>query len=71
MTLPAPNHPCWLRLADGALSRLKTQHLGIQLLTKRLERSADPPAVKAREIHAFFDKWGRALPGEVEQISTL
>ena len=61
MAVPAPNHPVWQKLANGGMARLKTQHLGTQLMTKRLERSTDTAAVKAAEIHAFFEKWERAL----------
>lgn len=71
MAVPPPNHACWQRLASGGLARLKTQHLGTQLLTKRLERSTDPLSVKASEIHAFFTKWERVLPGEVQQLASL
>jgi len=71
MAVPALNHPCWSRLADGALSRLKTQHLGTQLMTKRLQRSADPVHLKAAEIHAFFAKWERALSAEIQQLTAL
>ena len=71
MAVPAPNHPCWQRLANGGLLRLKTAHLGTQLMTKRLQRSTDPVATKAAEIHAFFAKWERALPSEVQQLTTL
>ncbi|MEY4416777.1 MAG: hypothetical protein RIQ53_4070 [Pseudomonadota bacterium] len=71
MSLPAPNHPCWQKLATGALNRLKTQHLGTQLLSKRIERSTDPMDVKVKEIQAFFAKWERALPAEVAQLAAL
>ncbi|AWI52662.1 hypothetical protein DEH84_03945 [Aquabacterium olei] len=71
MAVPAPNHPCWQRLASGGLSKLKTQHLGTQLLTKRIERSADPLPVKAAEIQAFFTKWEKVLPAEVAQLTSL
>jgi hypothetical protein len=71
MTVPAPNHPCWQRLASGGLSRLTTQHLGTQLMAKRIERSTDPVTVKAAELHAYFVKWERALPKEVQQLATL
>ncbi len=71
MAVPAPNHPCWQRLASGGLARLKTQHLGTQLMTKRIERSADPVATKAAEVHAFFAKWERALAPELAQIQFL
>jgi hypothetical protein len=71
MGLPPPNHPCWLRLATGALARLHTQNLAAQLLTKRLERSTDPPGVKANRIREFFIKWERALGDEIEQLTHL
>jgi hypothetical protein len=71
MAIPAPQHPCWQKLASGALSKMKTQHLGTQLMTKRLERSSDPVAQKAAEIHAFFSKWEKALPAEVQQLTIL
>ena len=71
MAVPTPNHPCWQRLAGGALSRLKTQHLGTQLMMKRLERSADPLPKKSAEIQAYFVRWERALPLEVEQLAAL
>ena len=71
MALPPPNHPCWTRLANGGLARLRTQHLGTQLLTKRLERSTDPAQIKAAEIQAFFVKWERVLAAEVAQLATL
>ena len=64
MTIPTPTHPCWLRLANGGLARLKTQHLGTQLMTKRIERSADSPLQKSAEIRAFFEKWERVLQNE-------
>lgn len=71
MSLPPNTHPCWQRLASGGITRLKTQHLGTQLLAKRIERSADPLPTKVREIQAFFTKWERALPTEVAQLATL
>lgn len=71
MTVPSAEHPCWQRLAAGALARMQTQHLGTQLMIKRLERSNDPPAAKAREIHAFFARWERALSQEVQQLTRL
>jgi hypothetical protein len=71
MSVPAPNHPCWQRLASGGLARLKTQHLGTQLMTKRLERSSDPVSTKATEIHAFFARWERALAPELAQINFI
>ncbi|MBL8307729.1 MAG: hypothetical protein JNM33_13610 [Rubrivivax sp.] len=71
MAVPAPNHPCWQRLAAGGLSRIKTQHLGTQFMTKRLERSTDPVSQKAAEIHAFFAKWERVLGQEIQQLTSV
>lgn len=71
MAVPPATHPCWQRLASGSLSKLKTAHLGTQLLTKRIERSPDPVNVKAQELHAYFTKWERALPSEIQQLATL
>lgn len=71
MPVPAPNHPCWQRLANGAIANIKTQHLGTQLMAKRVQRSTDPIPVKAAELHAFFARWERALPAEVQQLTTL
>ncbi|OYV01118.1 MAG: hypothetical protein CFE45_06235 [Burkholderiales bacterium PBB5] len=71
MAIPAPNHPCWTRLANGGMSKLKTQHLGTQLLAKRIERSSDPLDAKVRDIQAFFTKWERALPAEVQQLTIV
>jgi len=71
MPIPSVNHPCWQKLANGGLARLKTQHLGTQLLTKRLERSTDPITVKVNEIHAFFTKWERVLPSEIQQLNSI
>lgn len=71
MLIPAPNHPCWLKLAGGSLEKLKTQHLGTQLLIKRVVRSTDPVSAKATELHAYFTKWERILPNEIAQLTTL
>jgi hypothetical protein len=71
MAVPDQNHPCWQRLAAGAIARLKTQHLGTQLMTKRLEHSTDSVSVKAAEIHAYFAKWERILVSEVQQLTSL
>ena len=71
MTIPASSHPCWQRLASGGLTRLKTQHLGTQLMTKRLERSSEPVHAKAAEIHAFFAKWEKVLPNEIQQLTSI
>ena len=71
MSIPSASHPCWQRLASGALARIKTQHLGTQLMTKRMERSTDPVPVKAAELHAFFSKWERVLAAEVQQLANV
>jgi hypothetical protein len=71
VALPPPNHACWQKMASGGMSRLKTQQLGIQLMTKRLERSTESVSTKAAEIHAYFVKWERTLANEVTQLSTL
>ena len=71
MTLPTLNHPCWQKLASGGLSKIRTQHLGTQLLAKRIERSTDPIASRAAEVHAFFSKWERILPTEVAQLTSV
>lgn len=71
VSVPSPSNPCWVRLANGGLKRLKTNHLGTQFLVKRLERSTDPLPVKAAEIHAFFAKWERILTAELEQIASI
>ncbi|MFZ2989238.1 hypothetical protein [Ideonella sp.] len=71
MAVPAPNHPCWQRLASGGMSKIKTQHLGTQLLAKRIERSTDPMSAKISDIQAFFTKWERVLSAEVQQLSSI
>jgi hypothetical protein len=71
MALPAPDHPCWMRLAGGALSQMNTTHLATRLITKRLERSSDPVAAKAAEIRAFFTKWESSLAHEIPQLTKL
>jgi len=71
MALPPSNHPCWQKLASGGISRLKTQQLGIQLMSKRLERSTDPVSTKAAEVHAYFVKWERTLANEIPQLTTI
>jgi hypothetical protein len=53
------------------MSRLKTTHLGTQMLAKRLECSSDPLPAKASEIHAFFAKWERVLAAELAQVTTI
>jgi hypothetical protein len=69
--VPPLSNPCWARLANGGLKRLKTNHLATQFLVKRLERSTDPVPVKAAEIHAFFAKWERILTAELDQIASI
>lgn len=71
MAVPPLQHPCWPRLATGGIARLKTQHLGTQLMAKRMERSTDPLPGKIAEMHAFFTKWERILAAEVQQLATL
>ena len=71
MAVPPSNHPCWHKLAAGGLARLQTQHLGIQLMGKRMERANDPMDMRAAEIHAFFAKWERALTTEIAQLKDL
>lgn len=71
MSIPPLQSPVWHKLAGGALSRLTTQHLGIQLMAKRLERSDAAPTAKAMEIHAFFAKWERVLGAEIQQLAKL
>lgn len=71
MAIPSAQHSCWLRLAGGELSKVRTQHLGTQLLAKRIERSSDPLPLRAAEIHAFFTKWERILPTEIAQLTTV
>ena len=70
MAIPPLNNPCWQKLASGGLSKIRTQHLGTQLLAKRIERSTDPLPSRAAEVHAFFTKWERILPAEVAQLTT-
>lgn len=68
MVLPSSTHPCWQKLASGGLVKLTTQQLGIQLMTKRMERSTSSPAEKAAEIYNFFVKWERTLTSEIAQL---
>ncbi len=70
-SLPPPNHPCWQRLASGALERMTTQHLGTQLMRKRMASSPAGVVIKATELHAYFTRWERILPSEVAQIARL
>ena len=71
MAIPPPGHPCWQKLANGNLANIKTEHLGTQLMAKRIARSADPLPAKIAELHAYFTKWERILPNEVAQLTTL
>lgn len=71
MALPSANSPCWQRLASGGLSRLRTDHLGTQMMIKRLERSTDPVSKKATDLHEYFAKWERGLANEIAQISNI
>jgi len=71
MAVPPLNHPCWQKLAGGALSNIKTQHLGTQLLAKRLERSSNPIQERAIELHTFFTRWERILGNEISQLTKL
>ena len=71
MSLPARQSPVWHRLAGGALPRLRTQNLGVQLMAKRLERSDASTPEKAAEIHAFFVKWERVLGSEIQQLASV
>lgn len=71
MSVPPVNHPCWPKLAGGALAKLRTDHLGTQFLIKNMERSKDPIPVKAQAIHAYFAKWERLLGAELKQLTAL
>lgn len=71
MAIPSSSHPCWARAASGGLARIQTTNLAMQLLVKRLERSTDPALQKASEIQAFFAKWERILPTEIDQLNRL
>lgn len=71
MPLPATSHPCWTRAASGGLSKITTSNLAMQLLTKRIERSADPVPQKVGEVQAFFAKWERMLTAEITQLQSL
>lgn len=68
--IPAQNSACWIKLAQKT-NMLKTNHLGTQLMLKRLEKSSDAPGAKAAEIYAFFAKWQNILRQEIAQIATL
>jgi hypothetical protein len=40
-------------------------------MCKRMEGSTDAVGLKAAELHAYFTRWERILPGEVAQIARL
>ena len=71
MAVPTPSHPCWQKLAGGSLAKIKTEHLGTQLLAKRMARSTDPLPARAAELHAYFTKWERLLANEIAQLPSL
>ena len=71
MSIPDSSHPCWGKLADGGATRIRTQHLGMQLLIKRLERSSESPSQKAGEFRSFFAKWEPTLGSEIQQLARL
>lgn len=69
--IPAPDHPCWLRLASGGSAGLQTHQLGVQLLLKRVKSGPLSPAEKTREIHTFFLKYEKILGAEINQLASL
>jgi len=71
MDLPPSHAPCWRRLAEGGLSRIRTDNVAMQMMTKRLERSVDPASLKAGEIYCFFEKWQRSLQNEIAQLARV
>lgn len=71
MSMPPPTDACWQKLASGGISRLQTQQLALQLMSKRLERSKDPLPIKAAEVHSFFVKWERTLGSEIQQLKSI
>lgn len=71
LSLPAPNHPCWLHLASGKAIGFQTRQLALQLMFKRLEREPLSALQKAQEIHAFFVKYERILGPEINQLVKL
>ena len=71
MAIPPNTHACWQKLASVGLGRIKTDNLAVQLMAKRIERSADPIALRASEIHAFFAKFERLLPSEIAQLKNF
>ncbi|HZU62996.1 MAG TPA: hypothetical protein VFF98_04875 [Novosphingobium sp.] len=71
MALPSKSAPCWLKLADGGVKRLKTTNLGVQMLAQRLELSPMSKADKAGEFFNFFTKWEKGLGNEIAQLASL
>jgi hypothetical protein len=71
MAIPSSSHPCWSRAASGGLARIQTSNLALQLMVKRLDRSADPAPQKSSEIQAFFAKWERILGSEIDQLNRI
>lgn len=71
MALPPPSHACWSKCASGGLAKIQTTNLALQLMVKRLDRSADPAPQKVAEIQAFFAKWERILVQEIEQLARI
>jgi hypothetical protein len=71
MDLPPSHAPCWRRLAEGGLARIHTDSVAMQMMNKRLERSADSASQKASEIYSFFEKWQRSLQNEIAQLARV
>ena len=71
MALPPQNAPCWQKLASGGLKQLRTNNLGTQMLTQRLELSKMNSADKAKEVYDFFCKWEKGLSNEIAQLNNI
>ena len=71
MTVPPLSAPCWARLASGKAVMFKTEHLGMQLLLKRLERSTASESIKIQEVHSFFSKWQNVLAKEIASLPLI
>jgi hypothetical protein len=71
MSIPPLEHPCWTRLATGAVTRFETQHLSLQLLFSRLRLETYSTQKKAADVHAYFVKYERYLASEIAQLSRL
>lgn len=69
MALPPITSPCWLKLANGGLQKIRSNNLGTHMLTKRMQVSKASAAEKAQEIHAYYTKWERGLADEIAQFS--